>query len=67
MPPIHVRLTYVLPELAQELREGLVRDGWPDLVDQVDELVIYEPCVCGDGSCVGFRTEPRRSGTVVRR
>jgi hypothetical protein len=46
----------VLPELAAELREALVAMGQLGLATQVESLVLFERCRCGDDYCAMFYT-----------
>lgn len=49
-------LREVLPELASELKEGLARQGEPDLAAQIDGLRIKSLCGCDDDFCGSFYT-----------
>lgn len=56
------RLVDVFPDLASELRAGLVADGDDDLAVQVDDLLITDVCRCDDSFCTSFYTGPRPDG-----
>lgn len=53
----------VLPEMAAELREALIRNGNIELASQVAEVCIVELCSCGDDFCSSFYTGPRPAGS----
>ncbi|TIC82261.1 hypothetical protein E8D34_16975 [Nocardioides sp. GY 10113] len=50
------------PALTGELRTALTAEREPALARQVDELVVVQPCGCGDGFCQSFYTAPRPNG-----
>jgi hypothetical protein len=52
------RLIEVVPELATELQRLLLQQGASALIDQVEELAMFERCRCGDGFCSSFYTAP---------
>ena len=49
-------LVDALPDFALELWSALASSGHIDLADQVPNLVIDDPCPCGDSFCSSFYT-----------
>jgi hypothetical protein len=49
-----VRLADAFPDLATELRDGLLAEGQ---TDQIDDLRIMALCPCGSEGCATFDTE----------
>ena len=45
------RLADALPTLTRELRASLVREGEPELAEQLDSLVVRATCDCGEAGC----------------
>lgn len=52
------RLEDVWPDLASELRKGLLVAEKPDLAGQISELRIEATCGCGDRFCQSIHTIP---------
>jgi major membrane immunogen (membrane-anchored lipoprotein) len=52
----------VLPELAEELRTLLEKDGESQLAAQISSLHIVDRCRCGDDFCATFYTAPKPKG-----
>jgi hypothetical protein len=52
-----VRLAYALPDVATQLRDGLLAEGQNDLAAQIDDLRIMSLCQCGSEGCATFDTE----------
>lgn len=57
-----MQLREVLPSVAHELEQLLKNEGEPELAAQVPELLIVEPCRCGDDFCASFYTQPKPKG-----
>jgi hypothetical protein len=57
-----VLLTEVLPQLACELEQLLMKQGKPVLAAQVARLAIVDRCRCGDDFCASFYTQPEPEG-----
>jgi major membrane immunogen (membrane-anchored lipoprotein) len=55
-------LQNALPELAEELRTLLEKDGESQLAGQVSSLHIVDRCRCGDDFCATFYTAPKPKG-----
>lgn len=49
-------LADVLPDFSLELWSALLDAGHTDLADQVPDLVVGDPCSCGDTFCSSFYT-----------
>ena len=56
-------LIHILPELANELRNLLIKEGKSHLAEQVSSLQIYDRCRCGDNFCASFYTAPPPKGS----
>ena len=52
-------LSTVLPTLARELQELLIKQGEPALAAQVPSMTLVDRCRCGEESCAMFYTVPR--------
>ncbi|MNP10559.1 hypothetical protein D3C76_1027150 [compost metagenome] len=52
----NLKLTYLLPEVANSIIEKLKIDKRRDLLKQVEDLSIVCLCECGDESCGSFYT-----------
>jgi hypothetical protein len=51
-------LLEVLPELAAELRDLLLRRERPDLAEQADRLLLVDRCRCENDFCATLLTRP---------
>jgi hypothetical protein len=49
----------LLPTLSQEVWDLLMREGEPELADQVLDLRIVDRCRCGDEFCATFYVQPK--------
>ncbi|GAA2121779.1 hypothetical protein GCM10009759_71780 [Kitasatospora saccharophila] len=56
-------LREVYPDLVEELAGLLLAEGEAALAAGVRELRLVAPCTCGDGSCRSFRTAAHAPGT----
>jgi hypothetical protein len=52
----------LLPSLARELRDLLLKQGESDLAGQVWGLRIVDRCRCGDDFCATFYVQPKPEG-----
>ena len=55
-------LAELLPSLATELHQLLVKRNRPELATEVMRLSILERCRCSDDFCASFYTMPRPNG-----
>ena len=55
-------LTELLPSLAAELQDLLIRRNRPELAAAVPSLRILDRCRCGDDFCASFYTMPKPDG-----
>lgn len=56
-------LTEMLPSLALELEQLLIKQGELELAAQVSRLTIVDRCQCGDDFCSSFYTQPKPAGS----
>lgn len=52
----------LLPALAQEVWDLLMKEGEPELANQVLDLRIVDRCRCGDDFCATFYVQPKPKG-----
>jgi hypothetical protein len=52
----------LLPALAEEVWDLLMKEGEPELADQVLDLRIVDRCRCGDDFCATFYVQPKPNG-----
>ena len=55
-------LRELLPSFAQELWDLLMKEGEPELADQVLDLRVLDRCRCGDDFCATFYVQPKPKG-----
>jgi hypothetical protein len=55
-------LRELLPAFAQELWDLLMKEGEPELADQVLDSRIVDRCRCGDDFCATFYVQPKPEG-----
>ena len=60
------RLADVLPELADEMRDLLFRQGQRPIGEQVANLLIYNRCRCGSDRCATLHTLPKVEDALSR-
>jgi len=57
-----IKVADLFPAFFAELEALLVREGRPDLSDQLGQLSVFDRCRCGEESCSHFYTAPKPIG-----
>lgn len=55
-----IYLKDILPALADEIKDALIRMNMPEIASQIDGLKIYKRCDCSDAFCSSFYTAEKR-------
>ena len=56
-----MKLRQALPDVYQELEQGLQKAGRVELAASLESLELVDRCRCGDGFCATFFTQPKDS------